>query len=472
MEKELQFDEFEGISKEDWIQKIEKDLKGKPYQDLKGINTSGIETEAVYTASDVSLLDEAPGSGSYRRGSKSANNQWVIDEVFSISDNHQADNKKVLDLLNRGLTGISFKGDPSATLLKGILPEYVNLCFETTSDFDFLQDAFGKEANTYPIHLHQDPIGDAALSGKWTGFGITRDIINGLSHFQLLRAYLVNGHRYHDSGGNAVSELAFSMAHAHEYLLHLMEGGMSIDQASAQIKVSLGCGVDYFTEISKIRAFRMLWAQMIEAYEPAHACSKTALIHSITSQYYSTVYDAHNNMLRATTQAMSAILGGCDILRVRPFDTAWKEGSDFSRRIARNVQLILQEESYFNRVVDPAGGSYYVEYLTDQLAQKAWEKFKKIEAKGGFLGLMTSGNLARELNEDAEEQFMRFEDKELKVLGVNLYPNPEETALDKIDILEPEKDDPELDFDPIKLIRLVGPKEEHRLNEELKEGES
>ena len=177
-------------------------------------------------------------------------------------------------------------------------------------------------------------------------------------------------------------------------------------------------------------------------------------------------------MLRATTQAMSAVLGGCDILRVLPYNTAWKNGDDFSKRIARNVQLLLKEETYFDEVIDPAGGSYYIENLTDKLAQKAWKKFRKIEKKGGFIGLMNSGNLNRELKEDAQVQLDLFNSGATKILGVNIFPNMEENMLDELNDITIETSQIENKFAPIELIRLVGKEEEIRLQKELEEANS
>ena len=174
-------------------------------------------------------------------------------------------------------------------------------------------------------------------------------------------------------------------------------------------------------------------------------------------------------MLRATTQAMSASLGGVDGIEVKSYNSAWEEGNEFSHRVARNVQLLLKEESYFDKVIDPAGGSYYIEQLTQELAEKAWLKFQKIEKKGGFIGLVTSGNLHRELQEEASAQIAAFEKGDIKVLGVNLYSNQNEKALDRFAISAIKDEKNKFDFSPIQPIRIVGKAEEERLSKELEE---
>lgn len=465
------FNDFDPISKEDWRAKIEKDLKGKPYGDLCSNNAVGIPIEPIYHTEDTIDVPSAA------RGSKAINNDWVITETINLTGQGSEDNKNILHLLNKGLNGITLKGNPDLNTLQEIELEYITTGFiDYDSPVDvahLLLEKVGTASNTYSIHLNYDPIGQAALNGGWntdkhSDLALGKTVVQQLSSFKNARTFAVNAHTYHNCGGNAVSELAFALAHAHEYLCYLMEQGYSIDDASAQIKINLASGADYFLELAKFRAIRLLWSKMIEAYQPQHGCSTSLLVQGYTSQFTSTVYDAHNNMLRATTQSMSAVLGGCDVLEVLPYDTAWSEGNHFSHRIARNIQLLLKEESYLDKVIDPAGGSYYIEYLTQELAKMAWAKFQKIEHKGGFIGLMDSGNLHRELSEDAHKQIKSFNQGETKVLGVNLYPNDQETALDKLQETS-DGETIETDFAPIQPLRLVGEFEQTKLMSELKE---
>lgn len=467
------FDGFEPFPKKDWIAKIEKDLKGKPYSDLVKNNVIGSVTQPVYTAEDL------PSSAGYSLGTKNESNDWVVSEDFVLTEDGSTDNKSILNLLNKGLTGINLKGEPTKKTLEGIAPEYISTEFSNYSDLTLLtvllQESFGKSDNTYPIYLNFDPITTAAQKGSWKS-GVNQlkigiESAKYLSHYKGLRVFSVGANEYHNCGAGAVSELGLALAQAHEYIVNLLENGVSIDDASAQIKIDLASGRDYFTELAKFRAIRILWSKMISAYSPKHDCSKSIIVKSYTSSFWNTVYDAHNNMLRATTQAMSAALGGADIISVTPYDSAWKNGDEFSKRVARNVQLLLKEESYFDKVIDPAAGSYFIENLTNELAEKAWTKFQKIEKKGGFLSLLESGNLHRELKEEAEQQIIDFESGAIKVIGVNLFPDPSEKAIHKLTELnnEPEALNASIDFPAIEKIRLVGKYEQQRITEEMED---
>ncbi|MDA7730506.1 methylmalonyl-CoA mutase subunit beta [Salibacteraceae bacterium] len=471
MKNERLFSDFPPFSNKEWKAQIEKDLKGKPYEDLIKENVLGSTTEPVYTSSENLYLPNA------RRGVKSENNDWAIYQTIQLSNDTKSDNTEILDLLNKGLTGIKLKGDPTADTLLNIAPEYINTEFSDYSSLEQLSKviahAFGKEKNAYQIHLNFDPISKAAITGNWSNKkqellpGI--DAIKGFAGYKGLRVFTVNAGIYHNCGAGAVSEIGLALAQAHEYLVELLESGISIDDASAQIKIELAIGRDFFSEIAKFRAFRMLWSRMIEEYNPKHSCSKSIVINAQTSEFWNTVYDPYVNMLRATTQAMSASLGGVDGIEVKSYNSAWEEGNEFSHRVARNVQLLLKEESYFDKVIDPAGGSYYIEQLTQELAEKAWLKFQKIEKKGGFIGLVTSGNLHRELQEEASAQIAAFEKRDIKVLGVNLYSNQNEKALDRFAISAIKDEKNKFDFSPIQPIRIVGKAEEERLSKELEE---
>lgn len=475
MSKKQLFNDFQGLSKAEWKEKIEVDLKGKPYLDLCTVNGANINVEPVYTSEDLKINNESPGSGSFRRGSKTSSNDWIIDELFELTENTSQDNKNILNVLNQGLGSLTLSGNLKSGTLKNVLPQYVNLGFSNYSNLseliNELKETFGNIKNDFSIYLNYDPIGQAAINGYWNPkeeLELGSNSVKPLTEYSSTRIFTVSGHNYHNAGGNAVSELAFTLAHAHEYLVHLMNNGLSIDEASAQIKIDLAVGGDYFLEIAKVRTFRMLWAKVVESYNPKQNCSKSVIIHSYTSQFLSTLYDPYVNMLRATTQCMSAVLGGCDILRTLPFNTAWKKGDDFSKRIARNVQLLLKEESYFDKVIDPAGGSYYIENMTNELGEKVWEKFKKIEKKGGFIGLVESGNLDRELKEDAQIQLVKLDQGQTKVLGVNLFPNNEDKMLGVLAEAEI-SEETQKQFKPIELIRLVGKLEETRLEKELED---
>lgn len=461
------FNDFLPVNKQQWVEKLQTDLKGKAYEELSRTNDSGIAVEAIYNSESVQVENEAPGSGLFRRGSKNVDNNWVIDQMHTLTGYQRNDNIAILKKLNAGLTGITLNGMLDAETLMGVIPQHITLGFENYGDLKELlarfKSTFGESAKNANLNCNFDPIGNAALSGKWNQEFIVQGInsVKNNTDISNLKVFSVNAHQYHNAGATAYAEIGLALAQAHEYLVAMLEAGISIDVASAQIKINLAQGRDYFNEIAKIRAFRILWANLIEQYKPEHNCSKNVTIHAYTSNFFSTLYDPYVNMLRTTTQSMSAVVGGADIVTTMPYNQASKNENDFSERIARNTQLLLQEESYLNKVIDPAGGSYFVEYLTNQLADKAWTKFQKIEKKGGFIGLMTSGNLARELKEDAQEQLNKLENGKIQVLGVTLHPNMEEN-LDPV--IKQSTEPNETDFNPIELLRLVETVEAERMN--------
>lgn len=471
MKKEQLFNEFEPFSTEDWKANIEKDLKGKSYDSLFHTSAIGTATEPVFTKENSSNINP------FARGSKKDNNTWVISESIELSSDSKKDNEQILSLLNKGLTGVNLYGNPTAATFQGIAPEYITTEFSDyaniTELISTIKKAFGDNKNSHNIYLNYDPICTAAFSGEFdensVNASVTNELLSSIKNYTRSRLFTVNANAYHNCGAVAVSELGLAIAQAHEYLVVLLNTGLTIDEASAQIKINLSSGRDFFTEVSKIRACRMLWSRVIEAYKPEHSCSKSIIIKSITSKFGNTVYDPYNNMLRATTQAMAAAIGGADIIEVTHYDAVWSNGTSFSKRVARNVQLLLQDESYLDKVADPAGGSYYIESFTNELAEKAWTKFQKIEKKGGFTGLVTSGNLARELREEAQEQIDKFNSGELKVLGVNLYPDNKKTMIDLLSEAGFTIENQNTNFEPIQEIRLTGIAEQERATKELEE---
>ena len=196
---------------------------------------------------------------------------------------------------------------------------------------------------------------------------------------QGFRPITINGHLFNNAGATLVQELAFSLASGNEYLAALTSKGLPVDSVADSLQFSFGIGSNYFMEIAKLRAARLLWSTIVEQYHPE---STKMFIHSTTSLWNKTVYDPYVNLLRTTTEGMSAAIGNTDSMTILPFDFPYKNESEFSRRIARNQQLILKEEAYLDKIVDPAAGSYYVENLTNPVAMHSWELFKAIEEKG------------------------------------------------------------------------------------------
>jgi methylmalonyl-CoA mutase len=236
----------------------------------------------------------------------------------------------------------------------------------------------GKWANENVVaSASLDPIGTFILKGKLTKDAISKlkPVVEKTKDVPQFRVIGVHGKIFANSGSSIVQELAFSLAQGAEYLTQFTELGMNIDDVAKTIKFNFGIGNNYFMEIAKLRAARLLWAQIVKAYNPASDCAAKLIAHCETSRYNKTIYDPHVNMLRTQTEAMSAALGGAHSITVLPFNAIYEEPSNLSERVARNQQILLKEESYLDKVSDPAAGSYYIENLTASIVEQAWKLF-------------------------------------------------------------------------------------------------
>jgi methylmalonyl-CoA mutase len=264
-----------------------------------------------------------------------------------------------------------------------------------------------------------------------------------LPKFRVLGA---NPYIFNNAGAYIVQELGFGLAYGNEYLKQLTEAGQPAALVAKKIKFSFGISSNYFMEIAKFRAARLLWAKIVEAYAPTCSrdcdnkgakdecrCAAKMNVHAITSDWNQTVYDAHVNLLRSQTESMSATLGGVDSLTVSPFDKAFKTPDDFSERIARNQQLLLKEESHFDKVVDPSAGSYYIENLTLAIAQEAWKHFLEVEDKGGFYAAVKEGFIQAQVQASSTARANAIAGRKETLLGTNQFPNFNEQAAAKIE---------------------------------------
>ena len=256
--------------------------------------------------------------------------------------------------------------------------------------------------------------------------GIVRERIPGF------KAITINGHYFQNAGSTLVQELAFSLASASEYLASLTGRGLTVDEVAPYIQFSLGIGPNYFMEIAKLRAARLLWTRMVEQYKAERSESFRLFIHSTTSLWNKSVYDPYVNMLRTTTEGMSAALGNADSVTINPFDATFKNSDEISRRIARNQQLVMKEESYLDKIIDPAAGSYYIENLTHSIAHHAWEVFRDIEGRGGMLECIKSGFIQDEVGKSRDRKVMDIAQRKIVMLGTNQYPNLLEAMSDSI----------------------------------------
>ena len=451
--------DFPAISTQEWKDKIIADLKGADFdKKLVWRTPEGFNVMPFYRQEDIEGLqtkDSAPGKFPYVRGTKLHNN-WLVRQDIDAKDAAKA-NAKALDVLNKGVNSLGFKlnkAELSAayiqTLLEGIYPECVELNFtvcvsKSVELINLLADYFkakGYDLNKVCGSINCDPINRMLKKGKQLQVSAVAEIIKNVYEAgKLLPNYTVvavNSLSLTNAGAYCSQELAYAMAWGSQYMQMLTDAGIDANEAAAAIKFNFGVGGNYFMEIAKFRAARWLWAEILKAFGCAEENAKIKM-HAETSTFNLTVFDAHVNMLRTQTEAMSATLGGVDSLTVTPFDVTYKESDDFSERIARNQQLLLLEESHFNKVVDPAAGSYYLENLTAQLAEQAWKIFLEVEDNGGFFKSVENGTVQATMQATSEKRLKDVASRKEILLGTNQFPNFNEVAASKIEKQQGEK---------------------------------
>ena len=452
-QKKLNFlADFPAISTQEWMDKITADLKGADFsKKLVWRTPEGFNVNPFYRAEDIEGLlttKSAPGEFPYVRGTKTDNN-WKIRQNIDAKC-AKAANEKALDILSKGINSLGIKVNKAelseeyiATLLNGIDATKVELNFkvcvkEAAKLASLLKAYFASEkydlSQVYGS-ICCDPINRMLLKGKkLSAEEITKILIEVLQESEALVNFPVigvNAVSFNNAGVYCAQELGYALAWGNQYLELLTEAGVD-PMVAKSIKFAFGVGGNYFMEIAKFRAARLLWAKIVEAYNPSCLCAAKMKIHAETSTYNKTIYDAHVNMLRTQTEAMSAALGGVDSLTVLPFDATFKASDEFSERIARNQQLLLKEESNFDKVIDPAAGSYYIESLTAMIAEQAWKIFLDIQNNGGMLAAIESGAIFAQVKETADKRKKDVASRKEILLGTNQFPNFSEMAAEKI----------------------------------------
>lgn len=438
------FEEFPPVSTQQWMDKVTADLKGADFnRKLVWKTNEGIDVQPFYRAEDLEKLDylnSLPGEFPYVRGTKKNNNEWLVRQSIVVKDFAEA-NKKALNYLMRGVDSLAFVfngGELTVAdldvLLKDICLTAVEVnfvgCCSVKASEAFVQYVKNGGWNPKEVcaSVEYDPFGKFALTGVLRN-GAEHVIENAIkmiastSELSKFKTLAVNGKNFGDTGSSIVQELAYSLALGAEYLTALTEKGTEVDAVAKKMKFNLSVSANYFLEIAKLRAARLLWAQIVKAYEPKCDCSCKMTIHAETGSWNKTVYDAYVNMLRTQTEAMSASLGGADSITVLPFNAAYEESNEFSDRIARNQQLLLKEESHFSKIADPAAGSYYIEELTASIADQAWKLFLEVQEKGGFLAALREGFIQSEIKKMAGKRDMNIATRRENLLGVNQFPN-------------------------------------------------
>ena len=420
MSKKL-FKEFNSVSSKAWKQKIQVDLKGADYNDTLIWKTNeDVNVKPFYHQDDFEEISPL---------NIPANTFKIAQSIF-VADVKKS-NKKAINAIKKGAESIFFslpdKDISIEELLQNIDTTTTSIHFELQfADSEFIKQ-FESLSKDSKIYLHTDIIGHLAKSGNW--FSNLND-----DHTYLEKAVETSAHLnsslsvdlslYQNAGATITQQLAYGLAHANEYLNHFKA------DLKNPIVFNLSVGTNYFFEIAKIRALKTLWNTLASEYNISTHCH----IFIKPTKRNKTLYDYNTNMLRTTTECMSAILGGGNTICNLPYDAIYHKDNEFGERIARNQLLILKNESYFNAVSNASDGSYYIESLTQQLAEKALDVFKTIEAGGGFLNQLKEGIIQKKIKESANKEQKQFDAGELVLLGTNKHPNPNDKMKEELEI--------------------------------------
>ena len=449
--REKLFDQFPAVSREEWMTKVEADLKGADFQKkLVWRTNEGFNVQPMYMAEDIKDLkttNSLPGEYPYIRGTRT-NNNWAVAQNVNVDDVKEA-NEKALNLLTKGISSLTFvikdDGENMAALLAGVdfakVQVDINCCPKRVLNVvknlvkvvkaNNAEETFHGAVNFDPFR-HQLRHGAEAKNVKEDAL----ELLEVVADVKNLRVLSVDTYALNNAGAYIAQELSYALAWGAEWMTILTEAGKTADEVAKRITFNMGISSNYFMEIAKFRAARMLWAQIVKQYGPKCDCAAKMHVHAITSEFNQTVYDAYVNLLRSQTETMSAALAGVDAITVTPFDKQYKNPDEFSERLARNQQLLLKEESHLDKVVDPAGGSYYVETLTVSIANEAWKQFIEIEDNGGFAKQVSEGKVQEAINASAAKRHTDVARRKEILLGSNQFPNFNEVVKDNIELAE------------------------------------
>ena len=449
------FSEFPKVPKEQWIEKTIADLKGGDFdKKLVWKTLEGFDLQPYYTSEDVEDLEYLK-----RFESKPLNmtdgsqgpRYWINREKIVVEDADSA-NKAAIKALNSGADGLIFdltgkEGIDIKKLLNNILPLHCSISFIADRDAAKLIKGYFTYESENHIETSQligsinyDPIRNLTQKGKMAddGFEIIKEIIEITDQAEHFYGLTVNSTQFQNSGSSIVQELAFTLNVAIDYIDKLGEIGLNAESVIRNMEFSMSVGTDYFLEIAKLRALRILFYKIAESYGLEEFDPGDLNIHSVSSGWTKTVYDPYVNMLRNTTEAMSAVIGGCNALTISPYNENFEQATELSKRISRNVSNMLKEESYFDKIVNPSAGSYYIENITDEIVQKAWKLFTDIENEGGFIKSFQAGTIQSRIKETRAKKLKLASQRREVFVGTNQYPNTnEKLALQKSVLAKP-----------------------------------
>ncbi|MDE5841251.1 MAG: methylmalonyl-CoA mutase small subunit, partial [Muribaculaceae bacterium] len=446
--KEKLFDMFPPVSTEEWMAKINVDLKGADFnKKLVWRTNEGFNVMPFYRKEDIEGLPSVgsmPGQYPYVRGTKT-NNDWLIRQQIlgSTAEEINANARHAIDKGVESL-GISMRGleaSDLAAVLEGIdlAKVEVNIicCPRKAEEMAKALVAIVEKAgvkDSFKGSIGFNPFKRLLKHGLEFPKDLTETalaVYEAVKPVEGLRCFAVDSFLLNNAGAYITQELGYALAWGAEWMTLMTEAGLTPCEVNKRIKFNMGISSNYFMELAKFRAGRMLWAEIVKAYGADEECCKMA-VHAVTSEFNMTIYDAHVNLLRSMTETMSAALAGVDSIETLPFDLVYTTPDEFSERIARNQQHLLRDESHLDKVVDPAGGSYYIETLTSSIAAQAWKVFNEVEDNGGFYALLKKGEIQAKVNESGVKRHVDVARRKEILLGTNQYPNINEMALDKI----------------------------------------
>ena len=448
--KERLFDQFPQTSYQEWRAKVEADLKGADFnKKLVWRTNEGFDVQPVYRAEDIASLattKSLPGQFPYVRGTRD-NNDWLTRQNI-IADSAAAANEIARDVLTKGVTSLGFKVADAAdvaVLLKDIDITKVEINLQCCPRNSVAvakalvqyivaagaADSFRGSVEYNPLRRQfrhgVEGIDNAAIVAE------ASELLNVVKPVAGLRCLSVDSAMLGNSGAYIYQEMGYALAWGAAWMTALTDAGFCACEVATRIKFDMCVSSNFFMEIAKFRAARMLWARIVEQYKPKCADAAKMNVCASTSRFNQTIYDAHVNLLRSQTETFSAAVAGVDSIVTTPFDLPYKTPDTFSERIARNQQFLLKEESHMDKVVDPAGGSYYVETLTVSIANEAWKLFLAVEADGGFFAQAGEGKVQQAVNESCKKRHNDVARRKEILLGTNQYPNINETAAGKIE---------------------------------------
>ena len=442
----LLFDDFPSVSKESWKKEAEKKIaKPGSYEDLIWNTEDGIAVEPFYTKEEAGGFflwgNPLPGEFPFVRGTRKKDNSWLLTEEIKVAAPEDAAHG-ARGALEGGADSLTFipeaklKRGGVETLIKHIDPSRIRVNFALREDPEKVSKFFISSCGKKGVDTRElggavffDPLSELLTYGSTAAaldksvekiaktIGYLSDAAPGYA------AFSVKSSTFKNSGATITQELSFTIAAAVEYLVMLKQRGVDTDSACRHLVFSFSTGSSYFAEIAKLRAARALWANVAQQFSPAHTESTKMRIHCRTTTFNKTIYDSHVNILRTALEAMASVIGGTDSLTVEPFDVHYREPDKFSRRVARNIQLLIKNESHLDAVTDPGGGSYHIEKLTQSISQKSLELFQEIERKGGYLECLKSGFIQNAVEDSRKKALSDISRRKKTLIGTNEFPN-------------------------------------------------